>query len=331
MTDNSGSTTEQGTGSGTDAGAGAGAAGAGAAGAGGGGGDAGAAGAGSGQAAAKWWESLSDANLKTSPNISRYDTVEAAAKALDEATKRLGVPPDQLLRLPTKPDDAAAYEEIYKKLGRPDKAEDYGVKFADDASDEAKAVGGKLIETAHKIGLNKAQLAPLVELLNGETAAAAKAEADHAAAEAAATQAALKAEWGPKFSTYEKEIPKLLADLGGKEGKDGKLIPATGAEFQALLDDMNARGLGNSLPLNRLLARICDMRAEPGKMPGAGEADRGREDSRGMTPVQATAALRAFEADKSKTDALMDRSNPQHKAMVEERDRLARMAAGQTV
>jgi hypothetical protein len=268
---------------------------------------------------------LADANLKTSPNITRYDSIDAVAKAMDEATKKLGVPADQLLRLPTKPDDAAAYEEIYKKLGRPDKAEDYGVKFADDASDEAKAVGGKLIETAHKIGLNKAQLGPLVELLNGETAAASAAEKAAHEAETAATQTALKQEWGPKYDTYVKEIGKLLGDLGGKDGK-----AATPAELETLIGDLNARGMGNSLPLNRLLARICDLRAEPGAL----DSGQGRDppgDSRAMTPVQAKAALRAFEADKEKLAGLNDRYHPQHKALVEERNRLARMSEGQAV
>lgn len=58
----------------------------------------------------------------------------SAAQAYREAQSKLGVPPDQLLRLPKDQTDQAGWNAIYTRLGVPEAAKDYdlsGVKFAD--------------------------------------------------------------------------------------------------------------------------------------------------------------------------------------------------------
>jgi hypothetical protein len=60
-----------------------------------------------------------------------------AAKAHRDAEKFVGVPADQLLRLPKDAKDEAGWNTVYTRLGKPKEAKDYdlsGVKFADGAA-----------------------------------------------------------------------------------------------------------------------------------------------------------------------------------------------------
>ena len=58
----------------------------------------------------------------------------AATQAAIEAQRFVGVPPDQLLRLPKDTTDAAGWDTVHQRLGTPKEAKDYdftGVKFSD--------------------------------------------------------------------------------------------------------------------------------------------------------------------------------------------------------
>ena len=248
-----------------------------------------------------WWESFTDETLKTSPNVTRYKTVEDAARALDLANKRLGVPPERLLKIPEKPDDAEGWGAVHKALGRPDKAEEYQIALGETATEADKQFVEGFREVAHKAGYTQPQIAAAVEYLNGVTIKA--AEAAEAAQKAAAEQtaAALKKEWGDKFPVYQKEIGKLVLDNGGQE----------------LLDELNASGLGNSPSLSKFLAKLVDRMAEPGAAPGGG----GNVNDGVMTPAQAKAARLALEADPEKGRALRDKNHTLHASVTEERNR----------
>lgn len=57
-----------------------------------------------------------------------------ATKAALAAQKIIGVPPEQIVRLPSKPDDEAGWKGVWTRLGVPGEAKDYdlsSVKFAD--------------------------------------------------------------------------------------------------------------------------------------------------------------------------------------------------------
>lgn len=259
---------------------------------------------GAGKPVPSFWETFEDAGLKAHPSVTKFTTPEALAKSYVDAEKRLGAPPDQLIRLPTKPDDKAAWDEVYSRLGRPEKADGYGIKLPENATEEMKAVSGKLAETAHIAGLSPAQLRPLVDLLQAEANSAQTQAVAARETETRETQATLRKEWGAKFDVYGKEIGKLVVDLGG----------------QPLLDELNASGLGNSLALNRALAKLVDRVAEP-ERPG-GEGGRADVGDRPFTPAQAGAERARLEADPTLGAALRDRSHAQHKHAVDERNRL---------
>lgn len=265
-----------------------------------------AAGAGGGGGEPKsWLESLPE-TMRGDRNLAKYESLEAFAKGHINVLARMGKDPERLIEMPAKPDDVAGWDAFWAKLGRPAKADEYKIALADGANDQDKAFLEGFRETAHKAGLTQAQLEAAVGYVSGITTKAA-ADATAASEKAAAeTTAALKGEWGGKFDTYTKEIGKLIEDLGGAEA----------------VEALNADGLGNSQTLLKMLAKVVDLRAEPGSLPGG----RGGGSDLGMTPYQAQGALAAFHGDAAKMEALNKKDHPMHKVVYEERQNLLKAA-----
>lgn len=88
-----------------------------------------------------------------------------ATKAYREASKLTGVPPEQIVRLPTKPDDADGWNKVHQRLGMPETADKYdfaNVKFADGSAlpDETAKEFRSL---AHELKLDPARAAVLAD------------------------------------------------------------------------------------------------------------------------------------------------------------------------
>jgi hypothetical protein len=212
------------------------------------------------------------------------------------------LPPEQILKLPTKPDDDKAWGEIFRQLGRPDKPEGYKIELPANATAEVKEVTAELAAVAHKAGLNQAQLKPLIDMLQGKATAAVEAALAARETETKTVQDTLKAEWGDKYSVYGGEIGKLIVELGGQD----------------LLTELNDKGIGNSLGLSRFLAKLVDKVAQPGAAPGAGGQASGAD--RPLTPLQAKAERMQLE--QAHGDALREKSHAQHAWALGERNRL---------
>lgn len=241
-------------------------------------------------------------DLKGSGIVTKHKSVTDLVNAAVAAEKRLGVPADQLLRVPTKPDDTEALGAIYKALGAPESAEGYKIAW-DDASDADKATIADFSKTMFEKGpFPPAFMQAATDWWRGQVAAA---EAADTAANTAASEAAvatLKTEFGAKYDDTAKEVGKLAMDLGG----------------QALADELDATGLGNHPELFRAMAKMAGKLAE-GTGGGNEKPDVGKSK---MTPSEAYAARSALEGDPVKRAALEDRSHAMHAAVFEERKRL---------
>lgn len=249
-----------------------------------------------------WYAGLPD-DLKGQQIVLRHKDLPDAITSLVAAEKRLGVPANQLVRLPANAEDTAAVQAIYKALGAPETAEGYKIDLAG-ATDADKAVVGEFAKHMHEKGpFPPAALSAAAEFWHGKVKA--QDEADLAAAKAAteAGDAALKTEFGPAYAQKVKEIGALIKEMGG----------------DALAKELNETNLGDSPELAKLLAKVVDMRAESGPSGDGPNADVG---GRQMTPGQARVALAELEGDEAKRKALMDGSHPQHKAMVDLRQKL---------
>lgn len=144
-----------------------------------------------------------------------FKTLEDVVVGYRELEKFTGVPKEKLLKMPDE-NNADEVNAFYKKLGRPDKAEDYKFEIAEGQDDAiAKAIAPELF----KLGLSQKQAAGIYKTLEN-----AKIE-QNKATEAAAIKAEedLKAEWG---SNYEKDL-----DLARKAAK---IAGVTAEQIEAL-------------------------------------------------------------------------------------------------
>lgn len=252
---------------------------------------------------APWYAGLPD-DLKTQPGVTRHKSLTDAIQAGIAAEKRLGVPADQILRVPTKPDDKEAYGAIYKALGAPDTADGYKLDLTG-ASDDDKGTVEAFTAAMHEAGpFPPAFLQAATSWFIGETQKAAEAQAAEDTAASQAAEAALKTEWGAAFDEKKTAIGKLVVDLGGQELADEL--------------DLDTK-IGNSPALARFLAKITDRMAEPGP---TGDSQNAKVSDGKLTPGEAKNARFVLESDPVKGKALRDGTHPQHKAVVAERDRL---------
>lgn len=262
---------------------------------------------GAGGEAKSWLEQLPE-GMRADKNLAKYESLEAFASGHLNALKRMGKDPNSLIEVPSKPDDEKAWGDLWGKLGRPEAPEGYQLQLAEGASDEDKAFVEGFRAVAHKAGMTQAQMAAAVGYLNEVTGKAAEDATARAEAAAAETTKALKAEWGDKYEIYSKEIPKLIEELGGKDA----------------VDALNEEGMGNSPTLLKLFAKVADLRAEHGKLPGGGGG--GGEADTVNTPYQAQMKLAQMHGDPAKSKALQDKNDPMHKAVMKEREDLLKQA-----
>lgn len=254
-----------------------------------------------------FYESFTDAKLKESPVVLRHKTVEDLARSLTAAESKLGVPADQLIRKPTKPEE---YPDVYRALGAPEKPEDYKIGLPDKATDADRALADRFGKAMFEKGPFPPDFVKAaVDFINGETLAS------DAELEAAQTQrktegeAFLKKELGAAYDPEMKAVGKLLADLGGEE----------------LAKELDASGLGDNPRLLLALHKVVEKLGEPGDLKGGNAGTGG---SAPMTPGQAKAARITLENDPVKGPALRDSGHAMHKAVVDERRRLFQLEAG---
>lgn len=263
-----------------------------------------------------WFDALPD-DLKGEKSVLRHASLEDAIRAGLGAEKRLGVPADQLVRLPTKPEE---YADVYRKLGAPETPEGYKIGLPEKATEADKALASKFAQTMFEKGPFPPQfVAAAVDFINGETLAGMEAEATAAKDRAQAGEALLQKALGAKFDPEMKAVGKLLADYDAEIAKD------LGVEPGGLADELNADGKGDNPRLMLMLQKISERLAEPGGIDGQGRGDTGKG---GMSPAQAKAARLNLESDPVKGQALMDNSHSMHKSVVEERSRLIRLEEG---
>lgn len=264
-----------------------------------------AAGAGESGGDKPWYEAAGlPEDLLKSSLVLRSKTLVDALTAGNAAEKRLGVPANEMIRLPTKPDDVEGLKAVYKALGAPDTPEGYKIDLKD-ATDADKAVVGDFAKFMHEKGpFPPAALAAAAEFWHGKVIEQAAAEQAEAEAAQKASEAALRQEWGGAYDQRKMEIGKLLTDLGG----------------EALAKELNADAvLGNSPELAKMLAKIVDLRAESGPTQDGQNADVGK---RQLTPGQARVNLAALEGDAEKMEALMDKTHRLHASVLAERNAL---------
>ncbi len=103
-----------------------------------------------------WYSSFQDKDLKGYAELNHWKDPEAAARDAREAQKLIGVPKEDLLRVPkdfgvAKPEEVAA---VYDRLGRPKTAAEYKLPTVEGGEEFA----GKMAPLLHTAGLNQKQV-----------------------------------------------------------------------------------------------------------------------------------------------------------------------------
>lgn len=151
------------------------------------------------------FEGLSEENKSFVANkgFKSYDDVVTSYINLE---KYQGVPADKILKMPDE-NNADEVNAFYKKLGRPDKAEDYKFEIAEGQDDAiAKAIAPELF----KAGLSQKQAAAIYKTLE-----AAKIEQGKAAEQAAIkAEEDLKSEWGTNYDNNLKAAQQAAKIAG---------------------------------------------------------------------------------------------------------------------
>lgn len=143
------------------------------------------------------------------------DAAFDAIKSYREAEKRLGAPPDSLLRLPKDPNDPA-WNSVYQRLGAGGEAKDYdlsGVKFSDDSAlDDGFIAALQPALLAANVRKDKAPeiVRAVVKYMEDAEKADAAVSADAVQKEADA----LKANWGANFNANWVVAENAMKALG---------------------------------------------------------------------------------------------------------------------
>jgi hypothetical protein len=234
------------------------------------------AGAGSGQqggqaAAFDWNTTITDEGVRGWVTSKGFKDPAALAQSALNQEKLLGVPADQIIRMP-KDDNADAWNAVYDRLGRPKDAKDYGLPVPEGDKGEFAATAASWF---HEAGLNGKQARAVATKWNEFVAAQTKAHTEATQARDADQLKALKSEWGPQFDAAMGLVDKAAATFG---------IPAEGV---AALKDK----LGPAVTA-KILHSIGSKLGVEGEFVG-GEGNRGSNNFGAMTPEQAQAEIRA--------------------------------------
>jgi len=156
-----------------------------------------------------------------------YDLTDPAKVAIEttkaaiEAQKFVGVPPEQILKLPKDAADEAGWKGVWERLGAPKEAKDYtfeGIKFGDNDLEPAFVDSMRAALAAAAVPKDKAPaiVKGVIKYLTDAEAA----ETANATAALAVEKDALTKSWGTNF-----EVNKLTAMQGAKRlGVDPSVI-----------------------------------------------------------------------------------------------------------
>lgn len=232
-------------------------------------------------ASGKWYEPLGfDADTvgwMENRGLTGMDATEATKNAINgfrNAEKFLGVPKDQLLRMPNfEKAEATELNEFWGKLGKPADPKDYGIKVPDGQPTDYADFMAQAMHAAH---VPKGMAEALVKANEGylakmaEAQQAAKVDANKAQVET------LKKEWGEAHDAQLGLAKNAAAELG-----------VTEAHLDALQDVLGYDGT------MKFFASIGEKFSEPQFHSG-----NGGDSSGPMTPTKAQARIKELQGDK---------------------------------
>jgi hypothetical protein len=242
-----------------------------------------------------WIASLSP-ELKQVVEVKGYKTPADVVQAYAHAQKAIGT--DKI----TVPKDGVWDDMAREKLGIPKDATGYEVKRPDNLPaglNYDEKFEQAALPIAHKLGLTPSQVAGLMEFYTGYQSEGFKSIQVEAQRSMDDAQALLKKEWGTAFDVNAQRAKIAAKHFGG----------------DALVNFLNASGMGNSPELIRAFAKIGGQMTEDQLRVGQGSGF-------GVTPEQARREANRLMA----TEAYRNGSHPEHQEAVEKVSTLFKQA-----
>lgn len=194
------------------------------------------------------WTSGLNEDLRGYVQNKGFKDVPMLADGYRSLEKFHGVPENRLVKVPEKADDAAGWEQVFSKLGRPATAKDYKIAMPEKGGDPEFAEMAKGM--FYDAGLTQAQADKVSAKWNDYVGSIQNTQREAHNAEFVKQETALKKEWGKAFDqnasiarkacatfgidtpTAEKiesvlgtaGIMKLFHNIGSKLGEDGLVI-----------------------------------------------------------------------------------------------------------
>ena len=160
--------------------------------------------------AAPFYSSFQDSELKGYIESKGFKETQDLALSYKNLEKLVGVPADQLLKLP-KDDDKSSWDKVYDRLGRPGNPEDYGINGPEgDDGTYAKYISSVM----HELGITKKQAQTLAakqnEFINQQTSLQ-KEQYQNTIKE---QEGALRTKWGQAYDKNVQIAKGSFAELG---------------------------------------------------------------------------------------------------------------------
>ena len=276
-------------------------------------GDAGTA-AGSVDPGSKTWMEASGfpVDLQSNPTLQKFENPVALGKSYLELQQLVG---GERLALPKPDAPAEEWGRVWERLGRPEKASEYGL--SDFRPPEGLPWNGEVMaqmaEKLHAHGLSTKQAQGVVKDYAEMLAGVHSESVQKQQALADAATAALKEKHGAAYDAKMHNAKKAVRALLGESETDGP-----GLLDRIKLED--GRLLGDHPEVIEMFMALGDKLSEDGDVPGAGET------RTTLTPEEAKRQLTEMLGDEKQMAILMDNRDPQHDALQAKRTALERMA-----
>ena len=151
-------------------------------------------------------------NFKEDKSLNNFNNMEDLLKSYKHAQSLVGA---DKIPVPNKHATEEDWNEVFKRLGAPEKPEDYKYDFKDQEMDSQQV--SEFNKTAHKLGLLPKQAEGLIKYYNELNGNIAETQEEQAAQSQLATETELKKEFGPQFSKRLDQAKKLAVNSLGSD------------------------------------------------------------------------------------------------------------------
>ena len=191
-------------------------------------------------------------NFKEDKSLNNFNNMEDLLKSYKHAQSLVGA---DKIPVPNKHATEEDWNEVFKRLGAPEKPEDYKYDFKDQEMDSQQV--SEFNKTAHKLGLLPKQAEGLIKYYNELNGNIAETQEEQAAQSQLATETELKKEFGPQFSKRLDQAKKLA-------------VNSLGSDFLENTYLKDGSRLGDNLSVIKAFSQLADKLSEDEIIKGDG-------------------------------------------------------------